>query len=79
MMPHVHVGVEAADGVHVVRIDPESQRGAHGVVEGRLAPLLAPGADAVRPLYRQAVAIRQVLDEGVVPQLVRGLEDGGDH
>ena len=76
----VNVGVEPAHLVHVAGVYPEGEGGGEVVVERWLAGLLFPGAGqgGVEGLHGQGVAVGQVADHGVVPQLVGGLEDGGD-
>jgi len=57
------------------RVDPQRAQRRQEVVEGRLATLLRPRAGIGRILNRQAQpARRQVANEGVMGQLVRGFK-----
>ncbi len=82
-----HVRVEMADRIQIVgcrrgrRVDPGGECGGQRVIERRLAGFLPPRAArcaGFERLHRQRPLARQVFDHGVVPHLVRGLEDGDD-
>ena len=69
----VRVGA-AVDRGEVVLVDRRGQRGRGQVVTGGLHPLLPPQRLRIRLRDRQPAARGQVLDEGVMPDFVGGLE-----
>ena len=74
----VRVGASIDRG-EVILVDHRGQRCRGQVVTGGLHPLLPPQRLRIRLRDRQPAARGQVLDEGVVPDFIRGLERRHDH
>ena len=70
--------VEPIDDREIIHLEPTRERAGQDIIEGRLAALLLPHHRLVGPLHRERAALRHMRDEGVMVELVGGLEDGHD-
>jgi hypothetical protein len=76
--PDLGVGVSPKQLRHIACIYPGGGESSHDIIQRWLAPFLSPGLFHPRPLHGKSACIGDMLNYGVVPYLVRGLEDRGN-